>query len=324
VTGLEEQPTIATVRELAAKYSNWGRWGAQDQLGTLNHLQPKDRVAAAALVRTGEVLSLSIPLDDKGPQNSASGRINPLHLMTVHGRDFTSPGSAERDAGRGYLQNADDMLILPTQCGTQWDGLAHVFFEQHMYNGYSAAQVSSAGARRNAITQAADKMVGRAVLLDLPRLKGVDALTPGYPVTDLDLDAACDAQSVQVGRGDFVLVRTGALARVRARGSWDDYAGGDAPGLGLGSVGWLADREVAGVAIDTWDVEVRPAQTPDVAQPVHILLIVMMGMWVGEIFDLEALANVCAQADRYDFLFAAPPLMVTGGVGSPINPQVVL
>lgn len=317
-------PTINTVRELAARYSNWGRWGPDDQAGTLNHLTPARRKQAAALIRSGELLSLSIPVDGDGPQRPGSGRINPQHLMTVTGRDFAGEGSAERDRRRGYLQNADDLLILPTQSGTQWDGLAHVFFEQQMYNGYPVASVSSVGARRNAITEAADRMAGRGVLLDLPAVLGIDALEPGHPITAAELEAACAHHSVEVRSGDTVLIRTGAIARVRGRGNWGDYAGGSAPGLGLESIPWIADREIACVATDTWDVEVRPAQTPDVAQPVHILLIVMLGLWIGEIFDLERLASRCRELDRHDFFFAAPPLKVTGGIGSPINPQVIL
>jgi hypothetical protein len=86
------KPSIATVRELAQRWSNWGRWGPEDQLGTLNHLDGACRVAAAGLVRTGEVLSLAIPLGSDGPQHPGSGRFNPIHLMSVTGRDFTSPG----------------------------------------------------------------------------------------------------------------------------------------------------------------------------------------------------------------------------------------
>jgi kynurenine formamidase len=319
-----ESATIDTVRLLAAKYTNWGRWGDDDQLGTLNYLQPADRVAAAALITSGEVLSLSIPFDEKGPQNALSGRPNPLHLMSVTGRDFAGPESAERDQRRGYLQNADDVLVLATQAATQWDGLAHVFFEQQMYNGYSVNNVSSGGARRNAITNAVDKMAGRGVLLDIPAARDMRYLPPGWAVTAEDLDRACEHHGVQVRRGDFVLVRTGAIGRVRERGEWGDYAGGDAPGMGLESVAWVAEHQIAGIATDTWDVEVRPAQTIDVAQPVHILFIVMLGLWIGEIFDLEALSSACQQRGRYEFFFTAPPLRITRGIGSPINPQVIL
>jgi len=318
-------PNIDTVRDLAKRYCNWGRWGDDDQVGTLNHVHPEDIVAAAGLIRSGAVVSLSIPLDDRGPQHAGSGRFNPIHFMSIDGRDFMSgPGTAEeRDRRRGYLQNADGVLILPLQSGTQWDGLAHVFFEQQMYNGFSAGQVTSRGAQRNGVSAAADRLVGRGVLLDLPAARGVPYLAPGYAITGEDLDAACEAQGVTVRRGDFVLVRTGALARVRERGAWEDYAGGDAPGMGLGSVPWVSDHEIAGLATDLWDVEVRPAETPDVMQPLHILFIVQLGLWLGEIFDLEVLAERCREEKRHEFFFAAQPLVITGGVGSPINPIAI-
>ena len=318
-------PNIDTVRDLAKRYCNWGRWGDDDQVGTLNHVHPEDVAAAAGLIRSGAVVSLSIPLDDRGPQHAGSGRFNPIHFMSIDGRDFMSgPGTPEeRDRHRRYLQNADGVLILPLQSGTQWDGLAHVFFEQQMYNGFSAGQVTSRGAQRNGVSAAADRIVGRGVLLNLPAALGVPYLEPGYAITGQDLDAACEAQGVAVRRGDFVLVRTGALARVRERGAWEDYAGGDAPGMGLDSVPWVSDHEIAGLATDLWDVEVRPAETPDVAQPLHILFIVQLGLWLGEIFDLEVLAERCREEKRYEFFFAAQPLVITGGVGSPVNPIAI-
>lgn len=323
---MDAVPDVNVVRALGQACSNWGRWGPEDQLGTLNLVQPPDIVRAASLVRTGRVVSLSIALDESGPQHPGSGRPNPMLFMTVDGRDFMSgPGTPEeRDRRRGFLQNADSVVILPLQSSTQWDGLAHVFFEQQMYNGFSAGQVTSRGAQRNDVSLAADRLVGRGVLLDLPRVFGVDWLEPGYAITGDDLDRASEAHSVEVGRGDFVLVRTGAMARVRARGSWGDYAGGDAPGLGLDSAVWLREHDVAGVATDTWDIEARPVATPDVAQPVHVVLLVHMGLWLGEIFDLEELGEACTGEGRYEFLFVAPPLKFTGGIGSPVNPLAVL
>jgi kynurenine formamidase len=321
----DSKPSIATVRELAAQVSNWGRWGADDQIGTLNHILPDDVVEAARLVRTGERFSLSIPFDENGPQRPGSGRPNPIHLMSVDGRDFMSGAGTphERDVRRRYLQNADDVVIMPLQSATQWDGLAHVFFEQRLYNGYSADFITSSGARRNSVTQAVDRIVGRGVLLDLPSALDQPALEPGHPIDGADLEAACRAQRVRVRRGDFVLVRTGAMKRVRERSDWGDYAGGPAPGLGLDSASWLHQREVAGVATDTWDIEARPSQTPDVAQPVHILLLTFMGLWLGEIFDLEDLALHCHANGRYEFFFVAQPLRITGAIGSPINPLAI-
>jgi kynurenine formamidase len=319
------QPSINTVRTIAAKVSNWGRWGPDDQVGTLNHVRPEDVVSAAALITSGEVFSLSIPFDENGPQRPGSGRFNPIHFMSVDGRDYMSgPGTPEeRDVRRRYLQNADDVVIMPLQSATQWDGLAHVFFEQQLYNGYSAAYVSSSGAARNSVTQAVSRIVGRGVLLDLPTAMGVPYLEPGYAVGAADLERACAAQRIEVRRGDFLLLRTGAMARVRERGDWGDYAGGPAAGLGLESAEWLHAKDVAAVATDTWDAEVEPAQTEDVATPVHIILIAHMGLWLGEIFDLEELATHCRTSGRYEFFFAAQPLRISRAIGSPLNPIAI-
>jgi kynurenine formamidase len=128
---------------------------------------------------------------------------------------------------------------------------------------------------------------------------------------------------VKIASGDIVLIRTGQMAQVRAEGSWGSYAGGPAPGLSLTTAEWFAKHEIAGYATDTWGTEVIPNETPDVFQPLHCVVIVNMGMLVGEIFDLEALAADCAADGAYEFLFVAPPLTITGAVGSPINPQAI-
>ncbi|MPZ86949.1 MAG: cyclase family protein, partial [Nitriliruptorales bacterium] len=220
------------------------------------------------------------------------------------------------------LRGADDLIIMPLQCGTQWDSLAHIMFEERMYNGYSADQVSSKGAHKNHIGMARSDVAGRGVLLDIARYKGVDALEPGYAITDDDLEGCARSQGVEVMRGDFLLVRTGQMGQRRANG-WGDYAGGDAPGLGLASVPWIAEHEVASVSTDTWGMEVLPNETEDVFQPLHIIFIVHMGLLVGEIFDLETIGADCADDGQYEFLFCAPPLPITRAVGSPVNPMAI-
>ena len=319
------EPSIDTVRELISRYSNWGRWGPDDELGTLNHIQPADVVAASGLVRSGRVFSLSIPVDENGPQSGGFGRFNPIHLMIRDG-NAAATGTVVRDfyGGRDrWIRGTDDLLILPLQSGTQWDALGHIVFDGHIYNGYDATDVGSRGAIRNDIAKTRDRIVGRGVLLDIPRAKGVPWLEPGEGIHPEDLDAAAVVQGVDVRRGDIVLIRTGQMAQCRADGAWGEYAGGAAPGLALDTAGWVHDRDVAAIATDTWGAEVLPNETPDVFQPLHILFIVHMGLLVGEIFDLEALAADCAADGRYEFLFTAPPLVITGGVGSPVNPLAI-
>ena len=318
-------PDIDTVRRLAEHCSNWGRWGADDQLGTLNHLRPADVVAAAGLVRTGRTFSLAIPVDDQGPQTGGFGRFNPIHLMIRDGSAAVT-GATVRDFYGGtdrHIRGTDDLLILPLQSGTQWDALAHIIFDGRIYNGYDATTVGSKGAILDDIAVARDRIVGRGVLLDLPRSQGRAWLDPGEPIRGADLEACLEAQGVTVGRGDILLIRTGDMARHRAAGSWGDYAGGPAPGLALDAAPWLFDHDIAAIATDTWGMEVLPNETPDVFQPLHIILIVHAGLMVGEIFDLEALAADCAADGVYEFLFSAPPLPITGGVGSPVNPLAI-
>ena len=322
---IQENPGIDTVRELAARCSNWDRWGPDDQLGTLNHITPSDVVAAAGLVRTGRTFSLAIPVDEKGPQTGGFGRFNPIHLMIRDGNGAAT-GTTVRDFYGGndrWIRGTDDLLILPLQSGTQWDALAHIVFESKIYNGYDATEVGSKGALRNDIAIARDRVVGRGVLLDIPRSKGRPWLDPGEQIHVADLEAAEGAQGVTVGRGDMLLIRTGQMAQCRDAGGWGSYAGGPAPGLALDTAQWIHDRQLAAAASDTWGLEVLPNETPDVFQPLHIILIVHMGLLMGEIFELEALADDCAEDGRYEFLLSAAPLPITGGVGSPVNPIAV-
>lgn len=321
----QSTPSIDTVIAQSQRHSNWGRWGDDDERGTLNHVTPDDVRRAAALVQSGRTISMALPYDEAGPQSGTFNRFNPIRLMTRDGADAIA-NTTVRDFYGGvdkHFRAADDMVIMPLQCGTQWDALAHVIYEDRIYNGYHADQVSSAGAWRNDVRQASNDMVGRGVLLDVPRALDVPWLEPGFAIGAEELDRAAEMAGVQVRRGDFVFVRTGSIARARSEGTWGDYAGGDAPGLGLASVDWIAEHEIAALAADTWGMEVRPNETPDVMQPLHIILLVHMGLWIGEIFDFEAIADDCAEDGRYEFFFCGPPLPFTRAVGSPLNPMAV-
>ena len=322
---MSEAPTIEAIRELCEQYGNWGRWGTEDEKGTLNLVRPEHVVSAARLVRDGRTITMALPYDENGPQTGNLGRFNPIHLMIRDGADAIA-GSSIRDFYGGvdkHFRGTDDLIIMPLQSGTQWDAPGHVVFENKIYNGFGAEWVSSKGALKGSVANACDSMVGRGVLLDVARARGVDWLEPGYAITGEDLDRACELAGLEVGVADFVFIRTGAMTRARAAGTWGDYAGGDAPGLGLESVPWVAERDIAAVATDTWGLEVRPNQTPDVAQPLHIVFITAMGLWLGEIFDLDPLAEDCAADGVYEFMFCGPPLPFTRAVGSPLNPMAI-
>src|SRR5438094_3395683 len=203
--------TRQDLREAAEKYKNWGRWGPQDEIGTLNYTQPEDIVAAARLVRKGKVISLALNFDNAGPQGAKSkypalGRINPLHTMLRTGTDAYSGVLDHRG-----IRAADDMVVMPLQCGTQWDGLGHVFYENFMWNGYDCREVTSAGAQKCGIEKTKAKMVGRGVFLDVPRALGKEVLEDGYGITCADLDLAAETHGVAVKRGGFVVDRTGQM-----------------------------------------------------------------------------------------------------------------
>ncbi len=309
------------VKQLALRLRNWGRWGSDDELGTLNFVTEEKIVSAARLVRKGRVFSLSIPFDNAGPQRPLLGerRFNPIHTMLMTGADVT----ADAPIPWPFFRGADDLVILPTQGATHWDALSHVFYEGKMWNGYDCSLVTSAGARKNGIENYKDKVVGRGVLLDMARCKKVNWLAPGYEITSEDLDECSTWEKVNVERGDFLLIRTGGMKQVKERGGWKDYAGGDAPGLAIETAEWLHRREVAAVATDTWGVEVRPNATKDCMQPWHLVVLPNMGLLMGEIFDLEGLAEDCDEDKVYEFMFIAPVIPFTGAVGSPTNPYAI-
>jgi len=307
------------IRETGERCRNWGRWGTDDERGTLNYITPEAIVEAARLVKRGAVFSLAIPFNARGPQINQPRRFNPIHRMMITGPDCTT-GAITFPGGVGF---SDDMVIMPLQCATQWDALSHCFEDGRMYNGYDANEVSSRGAKRNGIDKIANGVVARGVLLDIPRLKGVKWLEPGSAITAGDLDAALAAHHVTVRSGDALLVRTGHMTLCKDRGGWGTYAGGDAPGLSFHTADWIHRRQIAAVATDTWGMEVRPNEIAGSFQPLHQVCIPNMGLTIGEIFFLDDLADDCARDGVYEFFFVAPPLPITGAVGSPINPLAI-
>lgn len=308
------------IHRAARDLSNWGRWGEDDQVGTLNNVAPEDVVAAGRLIRKGKVFALALSLKEPIQSGLFGGRWNPIHTMLATGTDAAA---GNQDHPAPYLRYADDAINMPCQASTQWDALCHIFLDDRMYNGFDARLVDARGARKLGIEHVRDKMVGRGVLLDIARFKGVDSLDDGYAITNGELDACAGAQGVEVRKGDFVIVRTGHQERCLARNDWSGYAGGAAPGLAFETCYWLREKDVAAICTDTWGCEVRPNETDEANQPWHWVVIPAIGISMGEIFYVKELAEDCAEDRIYEFFFCAPPLHLPGGAGSPINPQAV-
>lgn len=308
---------------LASQVSNWGRWGEDDEVGTPNLITP-DRIGhAARLVRRGEVFSLAIPFDTHGPQEGVAGRFNPIRTMLACGTDWAAGAQAgpEMPPEFGY---ADDIVSMPLQCATHWDALSHVFHKGQMYNGRLAIEVTAHGALKNGIEHLAGRVATRGVLLDVARWRGVASLDPGDAVSGDELQNVADDQGVNVAPGDALLIRTGYMSRFVAAGDWHGYTVGDCPGLSYRAVDWLRDRDVAAVGADTFRVEVVPFGLDRVRSPFHLLAIVHMGLLLGEMFQLDQLAEVCARHRTYEFFFTAGPLPFTHAVGAPVNPYAIL
>jgi len=309
------------IAKAAKAYSNWGRWGTDDVLGTVNFLTEETRLAAAGLVRRGTSFSLAQPFDSGGPQKGWRRRTNPVHTMLDTGSD-AARGSQGFPHGIG---GADDVIFMPLQCSTQWDGLGHIFDHGMAWNGRDAAiTVTSDGDLVTGIEHLAKPICGRGVLLDVGRVIGDERgeLADGYAITEADLAATAAAHGVIVRCGDLLLVRTGRYARA-VREGWGDYAGGAAPGLSFTTAGWLHRTEITAIATDTWGFEVRPNEFDDAFQPLHQVAIPHIGLLIGEMWNLEELAADCAADGVHEFLLTAAPLPITGAVGSPVNPIAV-
>ncbi len=300
--------------DVAARVRNWGRWGADDELGTLNLVDDEARRRGAAAVVSGRAFPLGLPLSEaEGIQiGFIEGRVNPTRTMV----QVNLPVNAEEP---DWVCFSEDVLTLATQCATHWDSLAHSSYGGVIYNGYPAATVSAQGAARCGIHRLTT-VVSRGILLDVARALGRDVLEPGHPITPGDLDAACELARVSLEPGDILLVRTGQMVHLRPeRRDLAAYTY-PSPGLTIETAEWFHAHDVAAVATDTLPFEVIPCQREDAYLPVHLLHLVEMGMTQGQNWVLDALADDCASDGRYAFLLDATPLPLTNGLGSPLNP----
>jgi kynurenine formamidase len=304
-------PLPDELKDLAKRVSNWGRWGGDDQRGTLHFITPDSVRRGAAAVRRGETFPLSIPYDEDGPQTGAiPGRINPKRTVLMANTAFTGDPSD--------FTTSDDLVEMGVQAATHWDALAHVGYERLLYNNTPDAVVTQeAGAARLGIEHYGP-IVTRGILLDIARLTGVDYFEDNYAIDGDDLAAAEEEAGVSVESGDVLLVRTGQMEWLR-RGDKQRF-NDPSPGLGVGAIEYMHDKEVAAVATDTLVFEVWPCEDPAVMLPVHMIDLRDMGLVQGQLWHLDELAADCAADGVYEFLLAATPLPITHAVGGPVAP----
>lgn len=312
-----ERATNVSLEDFEAIFEsvkNWGRWGPDDERGTLNYITPDHVRHAATLVRSGRTVSMALPI------NKVAGPDNPhpaIHYMTQ---------THDWDIGSGKLRFAMDFLGIECHgdCHTHIDALNHVSYSSSLFGGRPAYTVTSRGAQMLDITTCANGLVGRGVLLDIPRFRGVRWLEPGEAVTRVELEAAERAQGVRLGEGDILVFRTGHHRRRMELGAWDNsYRGDGKAGLHVDTVPWMHERRIAAFLPDG-DGETVPSTVDGMLYPIHPLQVVAMGMVVADSLNLEEVARVCEQEGRWEFMVVALPLRLPGSTGSPFNPIALM
>ena len=308
-------------RALAEKVNNWGRWGDDDQIGTLNLITDDVVKRGVACARTGKRFSLAIPMSEDGPMlgNIPPGRKNPQqHRFELHD-PFT------KDSDSAHVNTNEYTLNLKS--ATHWSALGHVEYAGRLYNGHPTSAIDEHGAHVLGIDKVRS-LVTRGVLLDIARLKGVDRLAGGTLIAPDDLDEAAKAAGVAIEPGDAVMIRTGTMRWLK-EGDKEAYAGiyQGIAGPGIAAAAWFREHDVAAVAVDTSGFEVWPRETKDLLKvlghPLHLLCIVEIGLTMGQNFDLEELAEDCAADGVYEFLLSASPEPFAGGLGGPVNPVAI-
>lgn len=301
--------------EAARSVNNWGRWGDDDRIGTLNLLTPEAVRRGAECVRTGKRFSLAWPLSftQDLQRGNIPGRII-MHTMTAI--DEAMLGD------RSLFCTSDDMVTMGMQVATHWDGLGHVSYDGRLYNGVAPASITASGAGELGIERIRT-LTGRGVLLDVARAKGLDRLEASYPVSPEDLDRAAGFGGVELTSGDIVLIRTGQMSYLQGRRPDKDGYAMTSSGISWRCAQWFHDHEVAAVAVDNLTFDTFPPSEQDAFFPAHLLHIVEMGLTQGQNWVLDELAADCADDGVYQFLLEASPLPFTGAVGSPVNPVAV-
>jgi kynurenine formamidase len=267
--------------------------------------------AAARLVRSGVVVSLSLPLNTS----------NALDCPTP--AEFRMTQRNDADVGLGSMGFAKDFIGVDYHSDghTHIDALCHVAYEGQLYNGIAAGSVTAEGAAAEAIDVVKHGLVGRGVLLDIPRLRGVPWLEPGEHVFRADLEAAEREQGVPIDEGDILLVRTGHARRLSELGPWNTAE--KKAGLHPSAMPLLAERGVAALGCDG-NSDTAPSSTEGVAFPIHVLALNAMGVLLLDYLQFEDLRSACESAGRWEFLCVTAPLWIDGGTGSPVNPLAIL
>ena len=294
-----EAVSDAEVEAMLAAVSNWGRWGDDDQLGTLNLITPEKRRQAAALVLAGVSVSMGHdlikePFDDSKPFE---------HVITVNNREIGGAGDRYSVEYHGFAH-------------THMDALNHIFWKRKLYNGFDIAPIA-AGRGKGSIHVFKHGILTRGVLMDIPALLGVRYLNGDQAIYPAHLEAWENQAGVKVGSGDAVLINTGRWTRREREGPWNIMQ--NSAGLHVSCLKWLHERDVAIVGSDL-ALDVMPSGSRKYELPVHLGVVVQLGSCILDCLDFRDIAEECRKQNRWEFMLSVAPLRVEGGTGSPVNP----
>ncbi len=317
---MAEQLHISELLRDAPK--NWGKWGDDDEVGSLNYLTPEVIKAGASSIRSGKVFTLGVPIGLPGGDPIWPGRPLAQRFQVRDRSDFANGNGIDYPGG---MEDSDDHISMPLQGSTQYDALGHVWYGDHIWNGY-AAETTTGGLKKASILPIAERgIAGRAVLIDMARFRGKKVLGRGETFSHEDLLAAAESQGVTIQKRDILIVRTGWIGSFYYTPAEEFYRDFLEPGLTYTPelVQWFQEMEIPNLCTDTIANEVTAEPETGVLLPLHSALMRNLGITLAEILLLDKLADDCAADGQWDFFYAAGPLKVYRGTGAPVNPVVI-
>ena len=321
---MESLPSQEEVLKYFTELSNWGRWGDDDVLGTLNLITDAKRVAASRLVRHGRTISCAWDIDTKLQADDVGAP--PQRWMVTTGQGLNDEHRllpegvipSDRQAGVSEFLG----MVYHGFRVTHLDALSHIFWDSKMYNGVPSELVSSSyGATAHAVTNVRSGILTRGLLVDVPRHRKVEWLDPGEFVTPDEVEDILKESGVEASEGDALLLRTGYSRRRLTQGPDQVHQVGRA-GWHAACLPWFHQRGIAMIAADT-AADVIPSGYPGVRIPIHAVGITAMGLWLLDNCNLEPLSEACQELSSWEFEFVVAPLAFAGATGSPVNPLAV-
>ena len=317
-----ESDQISVTELLASSPRNWGKWGAEDEVGSLNYLTPDVIVKAAGSIKSGKVFTLQVKMANPEGDPVWPGRTGAVRTMVM---DEGMYAAGKGPAFAGGAHYADDFMTCFLQGSTQYDALGHVWYDGQIWNGYDANTTNGGLSKASVLPIAEKGVVGRGILLDMARFRGKEVLDVAETFTHEDLMACAEAQGVEIQKRDILVIRTGWIGKFYKVSREEFYGNFVEPGLthSAALVQWFHDMEIPNLVTDTIANEVTVDPVSGVVLPLHNALMRNLGVTLTEIAWLDDLAADCAADGQWTFLYAAAPLKVVNATGAPVNPIAI-